>query len=200
MKVTAIKAAVKTPGRFNVFIDGEYSFSLNESQILETGIRLNKEYSKAEIKNLKNDSEFGKAYARALDYIVRRPRSEKEIRDYAFRKKWEPRTRDQVIKKLLSTGYLNDEKFAESWVRNRALGKPISERKLRLELRQKGVELEIIEKVLKTQEYFNEEKALKKLIEKKRRQYDDEKKLINYLLRQGFGYSDIKSELKRKDS
>lgn len=195
MKITAIKAAVKTPGRVNVFVDETYSFSLDESQLLGSGVVVGKEYSEADIEALKEESAFGKAYARALDYILRRPRSEKELRDYAFRKQWEPELRDRVIAKLSEKGYLDDETFAASWVRHRAMGKPMSQRKLCLELQQKGVASDIIEKALAEDETFDENAALKKLIEKKRTRYSDEQKFIAYLVGQGFRYDKIKQAL-----
>ena len=195
MKITAIKQAVKTPGRFNVSVDGKYSFSLDELQVINTGIKTGNEYSESELEKLKDESAFGKAYARALDYIMRRPRSEKEMRDYAWRKKWEPAMAGRVMNQLRDKGYLNDQKFAEFWIRNRALGKPMSVKKLRLELMQKGVSGEIIENALSKDEEFDEQTALKRMIEKKRGRYDDEQKLIAYLLRQGFRYDDIKEVL-----
>lgn len=195
MKITAIKAAVRTGGRFNIFVDGKYSFSLDESQLLGSGVRTGKEYTEAEILSLKDESTFGKAYARALDYIMRRPRSEKELRDYAFRKQWEPGLRDRVIAKLQTKGYLNDASFAEAWVRHRAMGKPMSERKLRLELKQKGVAGDTVESVLAKDDEFDETHALKRLIDKKRGRYADEQKLIAYLMRQGFRYDAIKEAL-----
>lgn len=195
MKITAIKAAVKTPGRFNIFVDGKYSFSLDESQILSTGIRIGKEYTEAELEALKDESAFGKAYARALEYIMRRPRSIKEMRDYAWRKQWEKPITERVMNRLVEKGYLNDTKFAESWVRHRALGKPMSERKLRLELKQKGVAEDIINEVLAQNEEFDELAGLKQLVAKKRARYSDEQKFIAYLARQGFSFDDIKQVL-----
>lgn len=194
-KITAIKAAVKTQGRFNIFVDGKYSFSLDELQLINTGIRIGKEYTESELEQLKDESAFGKAYARALDYVIRRPRSVKEMNDYAWRKKWEPALRDRVIAKLTVKGYLNDAKFADFWVRNRALGKPISSRKLQLELKQKGIPQEIITAALAETEDFDELASLKRLIEKKQARYDDEQKLIAYLMRQGYKYDDIKAAL-----
>lgn len=192
MKVTAIKVAVKTPGRFNIFVDGTYSFSLDELQVVNTGIRLGKEYTEAEIEALKDESTFGKAYARALEYIMRRPRSIKEMHDYAWRKQWEKPLVERVINRLLEKGYLNDTKFAEAWVRHRTLGKPISERKLRLELKQKGVADDIVNSVLAQDEEFDELAALKQLVAKKRSRYSDEQKFMAYLARQGFSFDDIK--------
>lgn len=198
MKITAIKAAVKTPGRYNIFVDGQYSFSLDELQVVQNGVRLGREYSEAELAALKDESVFGKAYARALEYIFRRPRSEKEMRDYAFRKQWEPAIAERVMSRLRDKGYLDDEKFAASWVRHRALGKPISQRKLRQELKQKGVTDDIADKAIAGDEDFDETDALQRLVAKKRGRYADEQKFIAYLLRQGFSYDRVKTVLDKQ--
>lgn len=199
MIITAIKPAVKTPGRFNVFVDGKYSFSLDELQLVQSGITVNKELADGELAALKDESAFGKAYARALEYIYRRPRSMKEMRDYAWRKQWEPDMAERVIARLSDKGYLDDAKFAAAWVRHRALGKPTSKRRLVLELRQKGVSSEDIEAALGASEEFSEKDALRELVAKKRGRYDDEQKLIAYLARQGFSFDEIKTALNDAD-
>lgn len=194
--ITAIKPAVKTPGRWNVFIEGKYSFSLADQQVLEHRLKIGQQLSDDDIAVLKNDSEFGKAYARALDFILRRPRSEKELRDYSRRKEWPADIRDRVIEKLYEKNYLNDKKFAESWVRSRTLVKPSSRRKLELELRQKGVSSAIIKEVFADESSEHDElEALRRVVAKKRSRYSDERKLMAYLARQGFGFEAIKAVL-----
>ncbi|HEX5455917.1 MAG TPA: RecX family transcriptional regulator, partial [Candidatus Saccharimonadales bacterium] len=79
---------------------------------------------------------------------------------------------------------------------NRRLLKPTSRRKLVLELRQKRISDEIISAVMDS-EPADEREVLKELIAKKSGQtrYQDKQKLMQYLARQGFNYSDIKSAL-----
>ena len=186
MKITAIKAQVKNQERVSIYIDGKYDFSLDQGQLLSARLYVGRELTEEELAQLKDESAFGKALGRALDYIMRRPRSIKEMHDYAWRKQWEPMMRDRVIARLTEKGYLDDAKFADTWVRHRAMGKPISERKLRMELKQKGVAEDIINATLEKDEEFDESEALKRLIEKKRARYPDEQKFIAYLLRQGY--------------
>lgn len=200
MKVTALRPAVKTRGRINVFIDEKYSFSLDESQLIGSGLGVGKELTASELASLKDESTFGKAYGRALDYIMRRPRSEKELRDYAWKKQWPKELTERVLARLRTKGYLDDAKFAQAWVRHRALGKPISQRKLRLELQQKGLNEDLINAALTDERSeFNEATALQRLVTKKRGRYIDQQKFIAYLARQGFAYDDIKQALAEND-
>jgi regulatory protein len=195
MKITKISPAVKTAGRYNVFVDEKYSFSLDEAQLVKIGIKIGQEVDESELANLKSESEFGKNYIRALDLISRRPRSEREIRDYAFRKQWDKDNTGRVIERLYKYGYLDDAKFAAAFVRSRAATRTLSKRKMILELRKKGIAGEIIDKVLDETAEYDEAAALAKLVAKKRGLYDDERKLIEYLARQGFNYDTIKTAL-----
>ncbi|OGL34382.1 hypothetical protein A3F64_02740 [Candidatus Saccharibacteria bacterium RIFCSPHIGHO2_12_FULL_42_8] len=195
MKITKIQPAIKVAGRYNIFVDEKYSFSLDETQLLDQKLKTGFEISPEKLDELKGESEFGKSYARALELILRRPRSIREINDYARRKKWEIELRDRVIEKLSEKGYLDDTKFASFWLKARVNSKPISKRKLNAELLQKGIKREIIDEVLVEYTEVNEQDALAALIKKKRNKYTDDQKLMAYLANQGFSYGAIKEAL-----
>ena len=89
-----------------------------------------------------------------------------------------------IVQRLCEKGYVDDEKFAEYYVRNRFVKKGISKKRLRMELAKKGVAQECIDAVLDERDDTEE---ILKVIAKKRAKYDDEK-LIQYLCRQGFDY------------
>lgn len=226
MKITNISQAIKNPDRVNISVDGKFRFSLDFYQVSELGIKVNKDYTEEEIIELETESQFGKLYARALEYCLMRPHSAKEVRDYLRRKtlptkyiqkqglilnrsdKSENRiiekpgvskeNADRVFNRLVERGYINDESFARYWIENRNQAKGSSLRKLQNELRTKGVEQSIIESVLSVSDR-NDEDELNKVIAKKRSKYPDEQKLIQYLMRQGFRYDDIKSALTQPD-
>ena len=196
MKITAIKAQVKREGRYSIFVDGKYAFSLSAESLLDAGIVNGQELSEADVQAYKKLSSDDKAYGLALEYVVRRMRSEGELHDYFRRKKYEPELAEQIIAKLKHGGYVDDTEFARRWVENRRLLKATSTKRLRLELQQKKVSSDIIQTVLAEDE-TDERQVLRELIAKKRKQtrYQDSQKLIAYLARQGFNYDDIKSVL-----
>lgn len=211
MKITALKIQARDKGRVNVFVDGAYRFSLDINQVAELGIATGKEYDEEELAELENESQFGKLYTRALEYALTRPRSQREMRDYFYRKTRDTRTKEGAVKKGLSKeltnrayqrlsekGYIDDVKFARFWVENRNVRKGSSLRKLQMELMAKGVDKVIIEQVLGQTDRSDAEE-IKKIIAKKARRYDDEQKLIAYLMRQGFSYDSVKEALARLD-
>lgn len=211
MKITAVTAQQKDPNRVNVMVDGTYRFSLDVFQYADLGIRIGKEYTEEELVELETESQFGKVYARALEYCLMRPHSSKEVRDYLYRKTRDTRTKTGGIKKgvssvvtqraydrLVEKGYVDDEKFARYWIENRNMTKGASKRKLQAELRSKGVDTGIIERFLSETDR-SDASELQKIIAKKRARYLDEQKLMQYLARQGFSYDDIKQALARDD-
>ncbi len=196
MKVTAIKAQVRNHERVSIYVDAKYAFSLTQDQLLEHKLFSGKELDERTLAALKYASDWGKTLERVMNYLMIRPRSEREVRDYLWRKKTEPELAESVITRLRTRGYLDDAAFAKSWLQARQLTKPVSRRRLVAELRQKGVASEIIERTIATEAY-DETAALRSIVAKKRKQtrYQDEQKLMQYLARQGFGYDAIKTAL-----
>lgn len=196
MQITAIKAQIKHEGRYSIFVDGQYTFSLSADGLLAAGIVQGQELSDSDVQMYKKLSSEDRAYSLALEYVVRRMRSEGELRDYFRRKKYEPEVAEYILSKLKTAGYVDDMEFARRWVENRRLLKATSARRLRMELQQKRVRDDIIQAVLAEDE-TDERQVLRDLIEKKRTQsrYQDTQKLIAYLARQGFNYDDITSVL-----
>jgi len=100
----------------------------------------------------------------------------------------------RVFERLAEKGYIDDEKFARYWVENRSMTKGASRRKLVAELRTKGIESSVVERLWGDSER-NDEDELQKVIAKKRNRYPDDQKFMQYLARQGFSYDDIKQAL-----
>ena len=193
MQITKVAPAAKTPGRYNIFVDGQYSFSLDELQLVQAGLHSGLDIDEEQLAKFRNESEFGKSYIRAIDLISRRLRSEKEIRDYARRKSWTTDNTERVIERLKARGYLNDKVFAESFVRARQNAGKYSRRRIELDLRRKGIADSIVKEVLHDE--VSDTDALRKLIAKRVKRYDDPTKLKAYLLRAGFNYDDINREI-----
>jgi regulatory protein len=216
VKITAIEVQARNPDRVNVSVDGAYRFSLDVLQVTELGVKIGNDYSEQELTELEVESQFGKLYAKALEYTLMRPHSAKEVRDYLWRKTRLSRSRsrrtgeiterpgvsqavaDRVYDRLTARGYVDDERFAKYWVENRLSTKGISARKLVGELRLKGVDTSIIDHAMQNSPR-EERSEIQKVLAKKRHRYDDEQKLIAYLMRQGFSYDVIRDALADSD-
>ena len=213
--ITDIKQAVKNQNRANIFINGKYRFSLDIFQLTQLNIKVGAKFSKAEIENLEQQSEFSKLYALALNYCLMRPHSKKEISDYLWKKTLNRKLKnrktgefyekkgvskisvEQVLNRLIEKKYIDDEKFAKFWIENRNQRKGSSIKKLKSELFSKGISSDIIEQVL-DESNRNDEDEIQKIISKKAKRYTDEQKLIAYLARQGFSFDEIKKAISKE--
>ena len=198
MRITKVTPAAKTAGRYNIFVDGEYSFSLDELQLVQYGIHSGQEISDAKLTELQAESDFGKNYIRAIDLISRRLRSEREIRDYAGRKQWSRDNTERVIARLYDRGYLNDLVFAQAFVRSRQSTQKYSRRRIKRDLVNKGISHRIIQQVLDEEAGMADDNdALANLVAKKYHRYDDINKLKAHLARAGFRYDDINKAIEQ---
>lgn len=196
MKVTKIQQQIKQTNRYSVYVDEKYTFSLSESALLSSGIHSGQDLTAADVKHLKRLSTDDKAYGKALRYVAMRPRSEWELRVYLQHKEAPEPTTNTIVERLQRVGLINDEAFARMWVENRRLLKPTSRRRLQVELRRKHIATQVIDAVLlEDSENTDERQVIRDLVNRKRKRYADDKKLMAYLARQGYSYDDIKAAL-----
>lgn len=110
-----------------------------------------------------------------------------------------PEMIQEVVSRLESQNYINDQDFARYFIENRHQNKGISTKRLIQELKIKGVDNDIIEQAMFDQGTGNlfrdEEVEIEKMIKKQLRKTSDRQKIIAYLARQGFSYDLIKAKL-----
>ena len=196
MQITVLKQQLKNPERVSVFVDNKYAFSLSLDELVSEKLINNQELSATQLKRLKKLSADGKLKNRALAWLLNRPHSERELRDYLRRKKAEQDLSDKLVKELTKKGYLDDHQYA-SWLTELRSRGGKSNRAIRSELYQKGISREMIDEVLMAG--GDETERLVALIAKKRklpRYKNDELKLAKYLTSQGFSYQLVKETLK----
>lgn len=215
--ITKLASGVRDANRVNVFLDGKFAFSLDVAQVVELQVKVGQKVDVKRLEVLRSASEFGKLYQRTLEWVLTRPHSIRETRDYLRRRQQKrivtnrQRARDEkkpfpeiqnetielVVERLTQRGYLDDRKFADYYVENRFVKKGVSAKRLRMELQRKGVSSEEIEAALATG-MRDDESELQKMLLKKRARYDDQK-LIAYLVRQGFDYHKVVEAVTRQD-
>lgn len=148
--------------------------------------------------------QFEKFYNKALRFLSFRPRSEKEVKDNLKKKKSSDLIISQVIKKLKEQKFLDDLEFAKWWIEQRTVVRPTGLRLIKIELQRKGIDKELIDELLQSSEYLeeNELSQAKKLVQKKLKRYKNlprekiYRRLGSFLGRRGFDYDTIKDVLK----
>ena len=194
MKITKLSVQVKNADRVNVFIDNKYTLSLTLNQILEQKLKVGLELDQPDVNLLQKLSQDGKVRARALEWVLLRPHSQKELKQYLQKKQIQQELVDSICNEFVSKKYIDDKAFAYWWADNRSR-KLKSDRLIKLELIQKGVDAQIVKQVIDDDNSQNN--RLKELIKQKKRQtrYQDQLKLKQYLLGKGYTYSDIADAL-----
>ena len=136
---------------------------------------------------------FSKARNKAFKLLSYRERTIKEIKDRLAKKDFNEEVIIKVVDFLLENDYLNEERFAEMWIRSRKKHHPRGRKLIYKELKQKGVDQKIINSALN--QYLNRQDELEMaeyLKEKwlRRRTEEDSSsyKLKNYLANKGFNY------------
>jgi len=191
-QITAIRVQKRNPDRANVYLDGEFAFGLEliEATKLSRGQVLDDEAIAA----LKVIDEIGRAYESALTFLEHRPRSKSEVMQRLRKHGYPEPAIEAALERLEQAGFVDDVAFAEYWVRNREQFRPRSRFALRQELRQKGVESEVIEAVL--QDLNESESAYRAAMQRAATwsRLDEAaaaRKCSSFLQRQGFGYAII---------
>ena len=196
-KITKISAQ-KKQGRVNIYVDRKFFAGIDKGVLVKYNLYKGKEVNKEELNAILDEEEKFKAKDYAYNLISYRMRTEKEITERMERKGYNPRIIEEVVENLKGLGLVNDEKFAEMWVKERMETNPHSNFIFIQELLKKGVEEEIAKRVVdKLVGVEERSKMLKKLVEKAERKYknaDREKRkrlILSYLSRRGFSYEEI---------
>lgn len=191
MKITQLEYQKKDPNRVNVYVDGRFAVGLNVNDVIALGLSSNQEISQEGLNKIIENSNFGKAFNAALNFLSFRPRSEFEIRQYLKRKKVEDA--DGVVRKLSQLGQVNDEEFARWYVGQRQAFRPKGRRAIKYELLRKGVDKKTIDKVLPKRE---DELTLAMLAARKKK-LADPVKLQRFLLSRGFDWETVKEVVEK---
>ena len=195
-RVTALEPQKRSKDRVNVYLDGEYAFSLGK--LVATEVQTGSWLSDEAIADLQAKDGLEQAHSRALDYLSYRPRSAMELRLYLTRKDYPGFVVDEVIERLERVGLVDDLEFARYWLDNRARFRPRGKRMLRYELGQKGISSRIIEEVLET---YDETAAVEKAAQRQARRLKHlppdkfRRRLFERLARRGFSYDLIQETL-----
>ena len=197
--ITALEFQKGNKERVNVYLDGVYAFGLS-AVIAATHLRRGQVLSDAEIATLQALDEQERAYEQVLRFLRYRPRSRAEVERYLQRKRFAEEIITRVMTRLQDAGYLDDEAFARFWVENRQHFRPRSRRALGIELRQKGVEREVVQEVVSEQD---DEEAAWQAIEARLSRWSAlsqeqlRRKLSDFLARRGFHYETIHAVYRR---
>ena len=203
-QITAVKETKR--GRFALFVDGEFAFSLDPETFADAGLHEEDEIEPSRLEELRRKSDTRKAVDRALDILALRDHAAGELYQKLCRK-FDPHSAAAAVAKAEELGLLNDADFA----RRRAaelMRKRKSRREVEQDLNAKGIDRETAARVL--EELYApedgpdpelaaacalvERQYARKLAEGKRPQ------VMAALARRGFSYAVIRAALEVADA
>ena len=200
-KISAIKAG-KNPlvQRSQVFLDGKFAFSLDNEVILKEKLKIGQVLGQREIDLLSGADRHQNCLNAAYSFLTPRPRSEAETRRRLAQKGYNASEIDPVLVQLKGLSLIDDQAFAEYWKENRTAFRPRSQRALKNELRQKGVEVEVVNAAI---ESVDETGGALQAARTKARTLSAadfiifRQKLAGFLRRRGYAYNVIKPVIKQ---
>ena len=196
--VSALEVQKRNKERVNVFLDGEYAFSL--AMIEAARLHKGQVLSDEEIADLQARDAIEWATDLAVRYLSYRPRSIHEIRQHLTRKELTPQAVDAALDRLEKLGYVDDLAFARFWVGNRDDFRPKGPLALRQELREKGISKSISDQAIGELDFQD---AAYRAAYKQAARYRDldrrafQQKMYPFLARRGFLAETVRDVLDR---
>lgn len=152
------------------------------------------------------EERYKKAKEICFDLLAARPRTQEELRQALQRKGFDEETSETLLGKLDRAGLVNDEEFAQLWVKSRHANQGLSRTALVAELRRKGVDGEVAAQAAGEVDRESEEQMARELVRKRLGSLgnvDEQtalRRLLGFLARkgypQGLAYTVIREELR----
>ena len=80
--ITAIEAQKRNKDKVNLYLDGEFACSLTAESVVRARLKIGQELSEERLREILATSETELAFKKALDYISRAMKTEKQVKDY----------------------------------------------------------------------------------------------------------------------
>lgn len=142
-KITMIEAQ-KRKGRFNVYIDGQYAFPISENVMIKYRIFKGMEVDDELRNELINADSISKLYTKAINFLSHQLRTENEVvaklRDFSE----DEEHIAAVMAKLVELNLVNDQSYADSYVRTEVKKQDKGPKNVFFKLKEKKIDENII--------------------------------------------------------
>lgn len=181
-EITKIAIQKKNKDRYSIFIDGEYSFGVYENVLIKHGLRKGMQIDEDFIEDVLKKEEQECANNYGLRLLSFKMRTEQEIRRRMREKEYTDEIIDTTIDYLYYLNYLDDEEYAQKFIKDKSNLKNMGSERIKRELYMKGIDKNIIDRELeeivdKDDEY---EKAKEIAIKKLETTYKNDDKNARY--------------------
>lgn len=207
MRIAQIRRRPSARQQINIECDDGTKFIVHEEVVAQLGLRKDDQLTGDAVNKLAAAEEISRAKEKALRFISYRLRTVKEVRRKLTEHEFLPSVIDRVIEQLLSIRVLDDQAFAEAYIRDALAHKPAGGKLIRQRLRLLGVDNQIIDQAIHTSPLTDEElpiaqeaaaKYMRKMEDTSSRLSSDKRRqrLTNFLARRGFSWNTISAVVK----
>ncbi len=116
MKITKMK---KSGNKYQITLSDNTTIKTYDDVIINNGLLYHKEIDSETLHKLNLDTSYYDMYYKTVNYISKKLRSEKEIKNYLDKINAGKKEKDSIIKKLKEIGLLNDKSFAKAFISDR---------------------------------------------------------------------------------
>lgn len=186
-------------GRYRVAFDNGVSCILYRSEAAQLSIEVQCSLTDENYEYLINEIVGKRAKKRAMHILEQMDRTEHQLREKLARGEYPQECIDSAVEYVKKYRYLDDERFASSYVRYHQ--EKLSRQQLSVKLSQKGVSKDIIAEALEMEYEADDGEKIRNLLSKRHFDPDntdrqENNKIYQYILRRGFKSSDILKEMR----
>ena len=199
MKITDIKVQSHNKERASIFVDDEYSFSLDLTSVLKFSLKKGQNISEDEIEKYNREGNFAKIRDKAMDILSKKAVTKKTLLENLLKKEYDKDLSKEVISELSEIGYIDDLAFAIQYINDAFEYKKHGKMRIEADLYKKGVSKETINEAF-LESNINFSDNIKEIINTKFKNADfsdikTKNKIIRYLAYRGYNIGDIMAQL-----
>ena len=205
-KVVDIQVQKRRKNRRNIYLDDGSVFGVSEDVFISIPIHIGDTISDKIFNDILESDSKSKIYNSAISLLSYRMRSKSELKDRLIRKNYNEDGIMNVINNLELKGYLDDEKFAYAFAKEKVKNKLIGPIALKFEMSSHKLDLELIDRTINSiYDMFPQKMIINRLITKWKvkdsigKDPKIKSKIINRLKNKGFYWDDIQSAINAFD-
>lgn len=201
--ITKIGRQKNNPERYNIYLNDEYAFAVDESTLIKFGLMKGKTLEQFDIDEIAYEDEIAKAFNKALHFLSYQMRSEYEIKKKLLDAGHGEAVVLEAIRKLENLGFLNDATYSKALLETKKRTMKKGPRAIRQDLKKKGIDQSLQDKVLETFTYEEQLDIAMQLAEKEVRAGNRKtptqvkQKIQDVLMRKGYSFSIVSDVLER---
>ena len=205
-KIIDIQVQSRRKNRKNIFFDDGSVFGVSEDVFLSIPIKIGDIISDQKLNDILESESKSKVYNSAINLLSYRMRSKSELNERLIRKGYSKDIITDVINILELKGYIDDEKFAIAFAKEKVKNKLIGPNALKFEISSHNLDLDLVDNTIDSiYEMFPQEMIINRLIAKWKvgssikKDIHVKSKVINRLKNKGFYWVNIENVINATD-